>query len=78
MPLALQRRCAGCHRPFDGHPVFRRDTGYCCTSCAEGALCTCFMEVDLAGDGVDRLGLPFAVELNPARGSDSPDPVPSR
>ena len=59
MSLALQRRCSGCHRPFDGRPVFVQDTAYCCASCSSGALCVCFVEADLADDGVDGLGLAF-------------------
>jgi hypothetical protein len=54
------RRCAACHRPFRDAPVFRQDTAYCCASCAGGGLCTCFAEADMAEDGVDGLGLPFA------------------
>ncbi len=59
MSLALQRRCSGCHRPFDGHPVFVRDTAFCCAACAGGGLCACFVDADLADDGVDGLGLAF-------------------
>jgi hypothetical protein len=39
--------------------VFRRDEAYCCTSCAQNQLCSCFTEVDLANDGVEGLGLAF-------------------
>jgi hypothetical protein len=60
MPLTNARRCAGCHRPFHDAPVFLQDTPYCCASCAGGGLCTCFVEADMAADGVDGLGLPFA------------------
>ena len=69
MSRSLQRRCSSCHRPFDGHPVFVQDTAFCCGSCAGGALCTCFVEADLAEDGVDGIGLPFgeaSLEVAPA------------
>ena len=67
MPFTFQRRCAACHRPFDSDPIFRQDTTYCCRACATGALCSCFVEIDLADDGVDGLGLPFGVgALRPA------------
>jgi hypothetical protein len=33
------------------------DEAYCCTGCAEGGPCVCNYEADLAGDGVDGLGL---------------------
>ena len=59
------QRCAVCRRGFDTAPVFRADTRYCCGSCAQGRLCSCLTEADAADDGVDRIGLAFA--LRPGR-----------
>ena len=56
------RRCRACHRPFESNPTFREDAAYCCQSCASGQLCTCFLEADLADDGVDGLTLAFEAE----------------
>ena len=54
--------CASCRRTFDTPPVFESDLVYCCRPCAARHLCTCLVELDLADDGVNGLGLPFAVE----------------
>ena len=52
--------CANCHRTFSSEPIFGLDRTYCCGACASRHLCVCLAEVDLADDGVDRLGLAFA------------------
>ncbi len=69
------QRCAVCRRAFQTPPVFRADTRYCCGSCANGRLCSCLTDVDAGDDGVDGLGLPFA--LRPAR-VPSEELVPAR
>jgi hypothetical protein len=76
MPSRLARHCAGCFRLFQGDPVYLQDTPFCCASCAAGALCSCFAEVDRAADGVDGLGLAFGAPslVSP----DSQVPVRSR
>ena len=56
------RVCEECRRTFKSVPIFREDRAYCCGPCARGHLCTCLSEVDLADDGVDGLGLPFAID----------------
>jgi hypothetical protein len=56
-------RCASCEGIITGHPVYRMDEAYCCVGCAQGGPCVCTYEVDLADDGVDGLGLPFASSL---------------
>ena len=56
------RRCRACHRQFDTPPVFRADDGYCCHTCADGWMCTCLTEADLADDGVNGLGRPFSTK----------------
>jgi hypothetical protein len=38
------------------------DEAYCCVGCVAGGPCVCSYEADLAEDGVDRLGLPFALD----------------
>jgi hypothetical protein len=43
-------------------PLFSEDRVYCCAACASRHLCTCLQDVDLADDGVDGLGLLFALE----------------
>jgi hypothetical protein len=81
MRLLGHRRCPACHRPFDTEPVFRLDNGYCCSACASGGLCDCFVEPDLADDGVQALGLlaaPAPVRNDLSRyplllGTDAPD-----
>jgi hypothetical protein len=55
--------CASCELALSGPPVYRRDETYCCLGCAEGGPCICSYDADLAADGVDGLGLPFAVEV---------------
>ena len=62
MPSIYARRCPACHRPFESNPTFREDAAYCCNSCAWGQLCTCFVETDLADDGIDGLTLPFGAQ----------------
>lgn len=56
------RVCESCRRTFTSVPIFREDRVYCCRSCAVRHFCTCLTEMDLADDGVDGLGLPFAIE----------------
>ena len=72
MPFNNPRQCAGCHRLFHGDPVFVQDTAFCCSSCAAGALCSCFAEADLADDGVNGLGLPFAEPSRELVDADAP------
>lgn len=55
--------CASCEGVITGRPVYRMDEAYCCSGCSVGGPCTCSYEVDAADDGVDGLGLPFAVEV---------------
>jgi len=54
--------CASCEGILTGQPVYRMDEIYCCIGCANFGPCTCTYEADLAEDGVDHLGLPFAIE----------------
>ena len=54
--------CASCDGIITGRPVYRMDETYCCLGCAQGGPCICTYEQDLADDGVDHLGLPFAME----------------
>jgi hypothetical protein len=53
--------CASCDGVITGRPVYRMDEAYCCLGCAHGGPCICTYEQDLADDGVNNLGLPFAV-----------------
>ena len=53
--------CASCEIRLTGWPVYRADEAFCCPGCAEGGPCVCTYESDLADDGVDGLGLPFAL-----------------
>jgi hypothetical protein len=54
-------RCASCEGHITGRPVYSMDDAYCCVGCVAGGPCVCSYESDLADDGVDRLGLPFAL-----------------
>lgn len=54
-------RCASCEGELTGPPVYRMDETYCCRECAHGGPCMCTYEADIAEDGVDGLGLPFAL-----------------
>jgi len=54
--------CASCEGVITDRPVYRMDEAYCCLGCAQNGLCSCTYEQDLADDGVDHLGLPFAME----------------
>ena len=54
-------RCASCEGHLTTDPVYRMDETYCCIGCAGGGPCVCLYEQDLACDGVDGLGLPFAM-----------------
>ena len=56
--------CACCEFELTTRPVYRHDEAYCCLGCAGGGPCVCTYEADLADDGVDGIGMPFAV---PAR-----------
>ena len=53
--------CASCDGVITDRPVYRMDEAYCCLGCAGGGPCFCTYEADLADDGVDHLGLPFAM-----------------
>ncbi len=53
--------CASCDGVITGGPVYRMDEAYCCLGCAGGGPCMCTYEADLADDGVNGLGLPFAM-----------------
>jgi hypothetical protein len=65
-------RCASCEGELTGMPVYRMDETYCCRECAYGGPCMCTYESDLAEDGVDGLGLPFAL---PAMDDAVPQPA---
>ena len=65
-------RCASCEGVITGRPVYRMDEAYCCVGCAEAGPCVCNYEVDLADDGVDRLGHPFAVGVPAQAGPPRP------
>ncbi len=54
--------CASCDAVITDRPVYRMDEAYCCLGCAQNGPCICTYEQDLADDGVDHLGLPFAME----------------
>jgi hypothetical protein len=54
--------CALCDVEITDRPVYRMDESYCCLGCADNGPCVCTYEADLAEDGVDHLGLPFAME----------------
>jgi hypothetical protein len=54
--------CASCEALLIDRPVYRMDEAYCCLGCAQNGPCICTYEQDLADDGVDHLGLPFAME----------------
>jgi hypothetical protein len=58
--------CASCDGVITGRPIYRMDEAYCCTGCAFGGPCMCTYEADLAEDGVDHLGLPFAMPTTTA------------
>lgn len=60
MTRPYRHDCANCHRTFSSEPIFAEDRTRCRGACASRHLCTCLEEVDLADDGVDGLGLPFA------------------
>lgn len=53
--------CAACDGRITGEAVYRMDEAYCCPGCAIGGPCVCTYEADLADDGVNGLGLPFAM-----------------
>ena len=55
--------CASCDGVITDRPVYRMDEAYCCLGCAQNGPCICSYEQDLADDGVDRLGLPFAMDV---------------
>jgi hypothetical protein len=67
-------RCASCDIEIEGRPVLRMDEAYCCGGCAEGGPCLCTYEADLADDGVNGLGLPFALPAPVRR----VEPIPAR
>lgn len=77
MTTATRRRralCASCDGVITEMPVFRMDEPYCCLGCADGGPCICTYEQDLADDGVDHLGLPFAMDAI----EEFPDVTPTR
>lgn len=55
--------CASCDIVLTQRPVYSMDESYCCRGCAGGGPCVCSYDADVADDGVDHLGLPFAVEV---------------
>ena len=55
-------RCASCEIEITGRPVFRMDEAYCCLGCSAGGPCLCSYDADLADDGVNGLGMPFAID----------------
>lgn len=59
--------CASCDAVITDRPVYMMDEAYCCLGCAQNGPCICTYEQDLAEDGVDHLGLPFAMESVEAR-----------
>ena len=62
--------CASCELLITGTPVYRMDESYCCLGCAQGGPCVCTYDADMAEDGVDNLGLLFAIP--------EPEPSPTR
>jgi hypothetical protein len=63
MTTKIRRRdfCASCEVEIEHPPVLHLEVAYCCIGCAEGGPCLCTYEPDLASDGVDGLGMPFAI-----------------
>jgi hypothetical protein len=55
--------CASCDGFITDRPVYRMDEAYCCIGCSQNGPCICTYEQDLAEDGVDHLGMPFAVQV---------------
>lgn len=70
--------CASCEFELTTRPVYRRDEAYCCVGCAGGGPCVCTYEADLADDGVDGLGMPFAVRTPTPEPSAGRDEAPTR
>ena len=52
--------CASCEYVLGAAAVYRMDETYCCVGCAHGGPCVCSYEADLADDGVNGVGTPFA------------------
>jgi hypothetical protein len=67
--------CAACDGVITGRPVYRMDEAYCCVGCAHNGPCVCSYEADLAEDGVDGIGLPFAIEEPVTIGAGQGEPV---
>lgn len=76
-PVHRRGQCASCEGEAP-NAVFRRDELYCCLGCAGGGPCICLYETDLADDGVDHLGMPFAVPGAPVREGEPSERVASR
>lgn len=55
--------CASCESAITGRPIYFMDETYCCLGCSGGGPCVCTYEADLAEDGVDHLGLLFAIAV---------------
>jgi hypothetical protein len=70
--------CASCEIRLTGWPLYRGDEAFCCPGCADGGPCVCTYESDLADDGVNRLGLPFAVPAAVPQTAAAPAPTPER
>ena len=70
--------CASCEIRLTGWPLYRADEAFCCTGCADGGPCVCTYESDAAHDGVDGLGLPFALPVAVPQGNRplTPEPQP--
>jgi hypothetical protein len=51
------------------------DEAYCCAGCVVGGPCVCDYEANLAEDGVDGLGLPFAVSARPFDAAPASEPA---
>jgi hypothetical protein len=67
--------CASCEITIVGWPIYRADEAFCCPGCADGGPCVCSYESELAEDGVDGLGLPFAVPQLPSWPAPEPTPI---
>ena len=71
-------RCASCEGHITGRPVFAMDEAYCCIGCSDGGPCVCSYEADLAEDGVDGIGLAFAIDAPVRAAVEAPAATPAR